>query len=570
MNTLKIITALTLAATAAAPLAAVAQEVKPVMSKVTAATVFLQGAEVTSTATLALVKGASEVSIEGLSPDIDRASIRVNIGGGVVVSAHEFSIDYLSSAGGQAGTPRLRMLRDSINIYSARLEKTEADIEINTAMQGYLASGITKNVSGSETGLGIDELRRTMDYYQSKSEEILTASREMNRLRDELSGALARVRNQFREESGLGGRTSGVLRLSLTAPAAGTYTATVTCFTSGAGWSPYYDINAASTDRPVTISSRSRVSQTTGLDWENVRLTLSTATPSNGRVAPLFSTWFLRERQRPMPLSKAAGMQNSYSYDAVAEEEVVDDMVVIAYGRAERNETTGAVAAAPMPPPPPPPTIYDHVTSSTGALDVVYNIDLPYTIPGNGKEQTIDLATAQTPAEYKYYCAPRLDGATYLIAEIAEPEKLGLLSAPAGITYDGTWIGDTWIDAASTEEKLTVTLGTDKRVSVTRELAREFSSTRATGNTTEQTFTWRITVRNNQTRPVNMILKDQYPTSTDRNVTVTVDTRATTPWSTNVAQTGVVTWEGELAPGEVRVHTLSYTVKYPRSMSLDL
>jgi hypothetical protein len=77
-------------------------------------------------------------------------------------------------------------------------------------------------------------------------------------------------------------------------------------------------------------------------------------------------------------------------------------------------------------------------------------------------------------------------------------------------------------------------------------------------------------VRNSQTRPVEMVLKDQYPTSTDRAVTVTLDAKNTTPWTTNREDIGVVTWEGALQPGEVRTHTFSYTVKYPREMRLDL
>ncbi len=551
MLSLWVFTAFTAIAAVAGPAAGAAQQTRPVMSKVTAATVFLQGAEVTSVASLALPGGASEVSIEGISPDVDRNSIRVNIGGGVVVSAHEFSIDYLSSAHGTAGSPRLRMLRDSIAFYREQIARIDADIKINTAMQGYLETGIAKNVSGSEAGLSIDRLRGAMDYYKSKSEEIHAAGRKLTLGRLSADTALARLNNQLDEESGNEAKTSGVLRLNLSAPSAGTFPVTIVYYTPAASWTPFYDINVVATDLPVVIAARSRVSQHTGVDWENVRLTLSTSVPSNGRVAPLFSTWFLRPRPVPMPMVRAMAMQNAYSYDtAEAEAFVVEEAMEMA--KAE------------------PATIYDHVTTSTSALSVTYNIDLPYTIPTGGKEQTIDLATKQAPADYKYYCAPRLDEATYLIAEIANWEALELLSAPANITYDGTWIGETWIDASSTRELLTLTLGTDKRVSVTRELAREFSSTRTVGGTTERTFAWRITVRNNQTRPVAIVLKEQYPTSTDRDVTVTLDPRGTTPWTANVPETGVVTWEGAMAPGEVRFHTFSYTVKYPRGMNLDL
>jgi uncharacterized protein (TIGR02231 family) len=541
---------------------------KSVSSKVTAATVFLQGAELTASAQLALRQGANEVTIDGLSPFADRNSIRVTIDGGVVVSAFEYSIDYLSAQ--KAPSARLRMLRDSIDIYSSRLAATEVDIKVNGEMQKYLETGIAKNVSGSEAGLGLEELKKTMDYYKSKSEEILNGARELQNRRNTISTALDRVLSQYDEESGSGSGNSGVVKLNLSAPVAGTRTATIVYFTPAASWSPYYDINAASTDTPVTIAAKSRVRQTTGIDWENVTLTLSTSTPSSGKVAPLFETWFLRERPMPMTpmlVGRAPGItaaQNAYSYNMARPEDVDSDgmegVVVVASGASQKSIMTGSVV----------PAIYDHVVTAEGALNVTYNIDLPYTIPSGGKEQTIDLTTKQATPEYKYYCAPKLDGATYLIAEIANWEELGLLSAPANVTYDGTYIGETTIDAASTREKLTLTLGTDKRVSVTRELAREVSATRAIGGNTEQTFTWRITVRNSQTGPVSMVLKDQYPTSTDKSVTVTLDTKTTTPWTANKEDLGVVTWEGTLAAGEVRVYTFSYTVKYPRGMRLDL
>ncbi len=522
MKKVSIITALVLAALTV--MAARAQQSKPALARATSATVFLQGAELTRTASLNLKKGTNEVTIEGLSSDIDQNSLRINIGGGVVVSAHEYSIDYLSSA--RAPVARLKMLSDSIFIYREQLARIDADIKINTAMQGYLETGIAKNVSGSEAGLAIDELRGAMDYYKAKSEEIHISGHKLALRRLAVNATLTRLNNQLKEESGGGDKTSGVLRLNLTAPSAGAFPVTIVYYTPSAGWTPYYDINASASDSPVTVTAPSRLNQTTGLDWTNVRLTLSTASPSSGKVAPLFQTWFLRERPAytPMPAPRAA--QNSISYEMADMSEMSVDEIVVPPGVVSRAPLTGAA-------PEPAPTIYDYVSTVAGALNVTYNIDLPYTIPGNGKEQTIDLVTKETPADYKYYCAPRLDGATYLIAEISNWEELELLSAPAGITYDGTYIGETYIDASSTQEKLALTLGTDKRVSVTRELAREFNAPRAVGSSTEQTFTYRITVRNSQTRPVQMVLKDQYPTSTDKSITVTLDTKNTTPWTAN-------------------------------------
>lgn len=211
----------------------------------------------------------------------------------------------------------------------------------------------------------------------------------------------------------------------------------------------------------------------------------------------------------------------------------------------------------------------DFVTESDNALSLIYTIDLPYSIPGNGKEQTIDLLVKETTAEYKYYCTPKLDTETYLLAEIADWEKLGLLSGKANITYDGTYIGETFIDAASTKSKLTLTLGTDKRIAVKREKMKDYSSGKSLGNDIQQTFAYQLTVKNNQNKPIQMVLKDQYPISTQKKIDVNL-LKETSPWTTNVEEIGVITWEQEITSGETKTYQISYSVKYPKEMKLNL
>ena len=452
-----------------------------------------------------------------------------------------------------------------------------------------------------------------MDYYRAKSMELRTEQVELTRRRQDVYLVLSRLQAQFSQESVKGNKTSGVLRLNLSAPRAGKCDFTVSYYTPSAGWAPYYDINIASTDQPITIYSKSKVRQTTGLDWEKVKLTLSTATPTSGKVAPLFSTWFLQEMRAQQREYKQApmAMQNSYSYDMIEESVVVgyasdkmrvrgtsassasaeplyviDGVVATAADVASLNASS--IASMEVLKDASATSLYgsrgangvivvttksgmdDYVAVAENELNVTYDIDMPYNIPGNGKSQSIDLQTRTANAEYKYYCAPKLDAETYLLAEIADWSGLGLLSGPANITYAGTYLGETMLDASSTREKLTLTLGTDTRVSVKREKMTDFSTTRAIGSDTQQTFTYQLTVRNNQSKAIRMTLKDQYQISTMKNVQVTLNTKETTPWTANIEELGVITWEEELAPGETKTYRISYTVKYPKNMRLNL
>lgn len=588
------------------------EDAKTVSSKIAGVTVFLHGAELSHTANASLLKGENEIRIEGLSPVIDVNSLKIKATNGVVVSSYEFSIDYLSA--GKALNTSLKIMEDSIKIYQEKLDKVGIDLKVNSNMISYLQSGITKNVSGSEAGLGIDELMKTMDYYKSKSEQLEMAQSNLNKEKTKLTNTVNRLQAQLNQERTKGSKTSGVLKLNLSAPRATASTFSITYYTHTANWTPFYEINIASTDKPIVIAQKSKVRQTSGLDWENVKLTLSTSSPSNGKTAPLFNAWFLREYQIPTPryTSQNQVMQNAYSYDESStdiskelaesvpgikirgagsiqnsvEPIYIVDGVVLSQEEAAGIDPSmiksmevlkdasasaiyGARAAGGVVLINTKTSMDDFVRSSDNEVSIVYNIDLPYTIPGNGKEQNIDLGTKETNAEYKYYCAPKLDKETYLLAEIADWEKLKLLSGKANITYDGTYIGETFINAESTQAKLDLTLGADKRVSVKREKMQEFSNLKTLGSDVVQTFTYKLTVKNNQNKTVKMVLKDQYPISTQNKIEAKL-LKETTAWTANKEDVGVITWEEDFAPGETKTYQISYSVKYPKGMKLNL
>ncbi len=534
---------------------ALAQEKKTVLSTLKEATVFFQGSELTHAASYPLAKGVNEIYLEGLSPNIDINSLKIKTTNGVVVSTYEFSVDYLSS--GKKENPQIKKLQESIADTEKTLEQVKTDISITGNLLSLLQKGTEKNVDGSEKGLGIDELMKTMDYYKSKSKELHDIQATNNRKKTELEENIAKLKGQLSQESVKNNKTSGVLKLNLSSPVEANCQFLVSYYTPYASWMPYYDINVVSTDKPIQIASKARVRQTTGMDWEKVKLTLSTSTPSNGKIAPLFNAWFLEAYHPapPAPRAMRSMIQNSYSYEMAASpmESIEEDFDEVSLQQTPVRSTMD-----------------NYITQADNELNTIYTIDIPYTIPGNGKEQSIDLQVKETIAEYKYYCAPKLDTETYLLAEIANWQELNLLSGPANITYDGTYVGESYIDARSTHEKLSLTLGTDKRVTVKREKLHDFSSTRLLGSDTKQVFAYKITVRNNQNKPIKMVLKDQYPISTQKSIEVELLKKDTTPWTANVEELGVITWEEEISAGETKIYQISYSVKYPKGITLNL
>lgn len=580
------------------------EDVKTVKSKLNEATVFLRGAELTHTASTSLAQGYNEIKIDKLSPNIDKNSLKIKANNGVVISAFEFSVDEVPIK--KPNESRVKILKDSIEMITEKLDKLNAEMKIDGELIQLMKKGIDRNVADT---ISIADLMKVMEYYQNKSSEIETRQIDNKKKKKKYDALISEINKKLTKETIFQYEKSGVLRISCNAPAITNCTFSVSYFTSSAQWTPYYDINIISTDKPVKIVSKAKVRQTTTVDWSKVKLTLSTATPSHGKTAPLFSTWFLQYAVQQMKEYNRT-VQNSYSYDERSETEAksdVQEIVITGYGSpvnppsplyvvdgnpvdesylksldpsmiqnievlkdTEATAIYGSRGASGVVVVTLKSNMDDFITTEENDMNLSFNIALPYTIPGDGKEQNIELQTKETTADYKYYCAPKLDRETYLLAEISNWQNLNLLSGKANITYDGTYIGETYINTASTHENLSLTLGTDKRVQVKRELLKDFSSKKTFGKDIKQVFTYRMTVKNNQNKPVKMVLKDQYPKSTTKDIQVELLRDETTGTTFHNEAVGVLSWEEKLNPGETKIYQISYSVKYPEGRNINL
>ncbi|MEX0636490.1 MAG: DUF4139 domain-containing protein, partial [Ferruginibacter sp.] len=209
----------------------------------------------------------------------------------------------------------------------------------------------------------------------------------------------------------------------------------------------------------------------------------------------------------------------------------------------------------------------DYVSVSENDLDITYDIDLPYDVPTNGKQQIATLKEISMNGIFKYYAVPKLDKEAYLLAEISDWEKLNLLAGEANIIFEGTYIGKSFLDPASTNDTLNLTLGKDKRVVVKREKMTDFSSVKLIGSNKLQTITYELTVKNNKKDAIDFILKDQYPISTNKDIEVELRESSDAMVNTEI---GVLTWKLQLAPGESKKVRISYSVKYPKGKMLNL
>ncbi|MBL7967188.1 MAG: mucoidy inhibitor MuiA family protein [Prolixibacteraceae bacterium] len=263
----------------------------------------------------------------------------------------------------------------------------------------------------------------------------------------------------------------------------------------------------------------------------------------------------------------------------VMEEDQVnlDEAVVIGYGVQKKLALTGAVSAVqgkvsgvatkdredirirgtnstPIP-----------LTAVEKPTSVNFEIKTPYTIKSDNKSYTVDMEAYQLPAGFQYYSVPKIDKTAFLIANITDWEKYNLLEGEANIFFEEAYVGKTLLDTRSATDTLQISLGQDKNVIVSREKAKEFTTKQFIGNKKEESKSWKLSVRNNKSQSINMILLDQVPVSTLEEIEVSVQNIS---GGKQDPETGEIKWEFTLDSKVKKDFGLDYSVKYPKNKRL--
>ncbi len=571
-----------------------------VRAKLTQASVYLQGASLTHTASVVLKNGAQEVQFDGLCPSIETGSLKVTCSNGsVILSSVEFSTDYLSV---KSETAHLQKLRDSLKICQKQLQDVLNAIQVDNKLLKTLSDGIANNTQQKEKILSPAELSANMDLYKAKAPALQKSLDEEKELQSQLNQRITRLKNQIAQDESKERLHSGVVTAAVSAPLAGKADFTITYYTTKASWTPIYDIQIHKIGEPVILTAKAQVRQTTGLDWEQVRLNLSNARPNQSNTAPEFSTWFLRykkEMRAPVLYKNAkvrtaiptiqncsieedcaenqsaqtAQASSIYLLDGNAiskqEYESIDpaylaDLKILEPEEAQRKYGTYATTYVAT-----TKSMDDFVQLQGDEVETSYAIGLPYNIAGNGKAQLIELKKHEIKAEYYYYAAPKLVAETYLMANLSDWAKYNLLPGTATISYNGSFISKTQLNTSKASSFLTLTLASEPRITVKRSKRTDFSSSKTLGSNTTETRSHLITVKNNLGKSVRFVLKDQYPVSTDKDIEVKL-TEHTPSADINQAETGTLSWDMTLAPNETRTFQVTYTVKYPKEQSVEL
>jgi hypothetical protein len=264
------------------------QDEKKAESQIKEVTVFLSGAQVTRAATLDLPPGTSTWVFNGISPRINEQSIQAELPETVKILAVAYRVNYLQET---RKTERAAYLENEVERLNRLIREEQNAIEIYREEEAMLKAN--KSIGGQQQGVDVSNLRLAVDYFRTRMVEIKKLQLQNEQHLAIYKNEIQKIEDQLKELKNVKSKPIGEVIIKVTTKASVRASLKLSYLVEEASWLPSYDVRAINVQSPIRLMYKANVTQHSGEDWDQVKLTISSANPSVTGAKPILNPWVL-------------------------------------------------------------------------------------------------------------------------------------------------------------------------------------------------------------------------------------------------------------------------------------
>ncbi|MCP4216445.1 MAG: mucoidy inhibitor MuiA family protein [bacterium] len=516
-------------------------------------TLFPDRARLTRECSISLEEGNHRLEINHLPLAIEPESVRVHARGtararikGVDVNKTFFKD--VPPGHAQEISNRIKELEDQDRVFVDELESLEGQVK---HLDGLFESTRTYARSMATGKSTIESHNTVIDFITDKRSAARAKMRENSRRRRDLDDKIKQLKNKVAQIRGTLPKERYRVEIDIDITKAGDLDIELTYMFSDAYWKPLYDVRLA--DESLEIGYLAEVRQSSGEDWRDVTLTLSTARPSTASTIPELDPWYVsvyRPTPPPPLMAAPAGMHRKGKFRAAA---AAQDLSL----EAEMLEEETFAGAA--------PEIMEVETatadiSQTGTT-VSYEAGDKADIPGNGSPHKCTITLFKLKPEFDYVIAPKLEELAYRRIYAVNDSPYVLLPGPAQLFDGDDYIGAVAFELIAPGQKIKLYFGTDNRIHVKRELVNRETEKKFMAEKRRIRFAYEITLENHTGEPQTVTVCDQIPVSKHESIKVKLEN--TEPDTNEKDELNRLKWKLLLKAGAKERLRLDFSVEYP-------
>ncbi len=160
---------------------------------------------------------------------------------------------------------------------------------------------INSDLKGSEVGMKVSELKEAYSFIHMKMLEIVGRQtvliKELEMLQKEINKVEQEI--QTRQSKPVINFTEILVEVDVASTTNSTFD--FNYISPRASWTPYYDLRSDGIGKPVRLEAKALVNQSTGIEWKDVDLVLSTNDPYENSKEPILQEWYLNYNNYPQP-----------------------------------------------------------------------------------------------------------------------------------------------------------------------------------------------------------------------------------------------------------------------------
>jgi len=261
---------------------------KDIKSKVKDVTIFLSGAQVNREGSVSVTKGQTQIIFTGISPLLKRESLQAGSKSDITILSIHYETKKTEKKKPKGNLSELESKKNELQRKLTRLNSRMEVINTEEHMIGDL-----QNIQSQKKDFTIEDIIKAKAVISEQLENIklkkIKTQEEVNTIRQEVNKLSQKIAAFQVVYSNLEPR----IIVKLKSEKEQSVKLMVSYFVPNARWYPSYNLRVKDLKSALVLDYQANISQQTGEDWKNVKLTLSTSNPNQGGQKPTLTPWYL-------------------------------------------------------------------------------------------------------------------------------------------------------------------------------------------------------------------------------------------------------------------------------------
>lgn len=260
-----------------------------IQSSIEKVTVFINGGQVERKAKVALLQGNTELLFTNIAHQIDKQSIQVKGKGDFTILSVTHQSNYLNEQKRHEEISQLTVKKEKLR---QRLLLEQSILKVFKNEEAILMQN--QDVKGSSSVLKTTDLKEIVDFHRNRLSEVLLKQIEVENNIQVIDSNIQKIDRQLKSLNQTKDFATSEILVTVASKENTEALFELTYFVKDAGWFANYDLRVQDISKPIDLTFKANIIQSTGEDWKNVRLVISNGNPTENGMAPFLQPWYLR------------------------------------------------------------------------------------------------------------------------------------------------------------------------------------------------------------------------------------------------------------------------------------